>query len=185
MKQINNRSLSKLFSGVGVGLLLLFLFSSCREDKPQVPANKLPKSTLNQDLIEMNRGFVELERADIRHYIDSLCLKMDSTGLGIRYHISKEGSKDTVAVGAEVTVRYSITMLDGMGCDDLRDVEKTFKMGTGKVEKGIEEAVKLLHVSGEGEFIIPSYLAYGVSGYKDCVAPWSPIFCKINLIESK
>ncbi|MCB9017814.1 MAG: FKBP-type peptidyl-prolyl cis-trans isomerase [Paludibacteraceae bacterium] len=169
---------------VGMLLLLVGMFS-CSEDRPQIPANKLPKSTVEEDLLEMNKGFVEIEKSDIRHYVDSLGLKMDSTGTGLRYHVTKMGSGDTVAANATVTIRYSVTMLDGMGCDNLQNVTKTFTLGSGGSIRGIEEAVSLLSVSGEGEFIMPSYLAYGVAGYKDCVAPWSPIFCKIYLIESK
>lgn len=173
-------NLLKSFVSLGVALLLM----GCRgDDRPQVPYNKLPKSTVQEDFLAMNRGFLELEREDIKHYIDSLDLKMDSTMSGLLYRIDEVGYGDSVSKTDEVTIRYTLTLLDGTTCDDLRDVARIVRLGKGNLIKGMEEAVRMLKVSGSGTFIIPSYLAYGVSGKKGCIPPWNPVFCKVTLIE--
>ncbi|MCQ2218181.1 MAG: FKBP-type peptidyl-prolyl cis-trans isomerase [Paludibacteraceae bacterium] len=172
------------FWKIFVPLLAFLALLGCRgDDRPQIPYNKLPKNTVNDDFLAMNVGFMELEREEINHYIDSLNLNMDSTISGLRYRIDEVGYGDSVAKTDEVTVRYTITLLDGTTCDDLRDVVKIVRLGKGDLIKGLEESIRLLKVSGSGTFILPSYLAYGVSGKSGCVPPWSPVFCKVCLIE--
>jgi len=158
---------------------------SCRDEKPQIPANKLPKDTTGEDLVQLNQDFVRIQEEMIDKYVDSLGLDMTKTRFGMRYEIKSEGYGDTVAHNDEVTLRYSISMLDGEDCDKLQNVIKTFPAGNGKVIKGIDEALKLMKVGGEGFFIFPSYLAYGVSGRGECIAPWSPVRCRIELIDCK
>ncbi|MBR4841177.1 MAG: FKBP-type peptidyl-prolyl cis-trans isomerase [Paludibacteraceae bacterium] len=169
-----------------ISLAVLFSVVACHSnDAPQVPFNKLPKNTINDDLMALNAGFMELEREDIKHYIDSLGLQMDTTISGLHYRIDEEGYGDSVAKFDEVTIRYTMTLLDGTTCDDLRETVKMVRLGKGNLIKGLEEAVSMLKVSGSGTFIIPSYLAYGVSGKIGCVPPWNPLFCKVCLIEKR
>lgn len=166
--------------------LPLVLFGGCGgSDAPQVPANKLPKSTVESDFLSMNARFMEYEREDIRHYIDSLGWEMDTTLSGLHYRIDEVGYGDTVSRLDEVTVRYSIALLDGEVCDEMREVVRTARLGKGQLVKGLEEAIRMLKASGSGTFVIPSYLAYGVSGKNGCVPPWSPILCKVCLIETR
>ena len=162
-------------------LLFLFLFS-CRERAPQVPANKLPDDSYSKELMELNREFAELEDAEINHYIDSLHLDMKQTSTGLRYRIVKEGDGDFPQKNDKVTFDYTIRLLDNTVCAQENGL-KTIELGKGAIENGIEEAILLLKVCGKGEFIIPSHLAFGVAGYKNCVPAWTPIFCEINLIE--
>jgi len=167
-------------------LSILFFLFSCREPAPQVPANKLPESSLFEDLMLLNKEFAELENEEINHYIDSLNLGMAQTSIGLRYKIIREGDGNSFQKGDRVTLNYSIRTLDDRGmCEELQNITKTIELGKGDVKSGIEEAVMLLKSSGKGQFIIPSYLAYGVPGYKNCVPAWTPVFCEINIIESK
>lgn len=163
--------------------LLLLLFS-CREPAPQVPANKLQNESVSEDLMLLNREFAKFENEEINHYVDSLNLDMQRTSTGLRYKIIEEGEGEYPAKGNKVTFRYSVRPLNGIVCEKLDKVVKTIEIGKGITERGLEEAVLMLKVTGKGEFIIPSHLAYGVSGYKDCIAGWTPVFCEINLIEN-
>jgi hypothetical protein len=163
--------------------LLIFLLFSCREPAPQVPVNKLPEVSLSEKSILLNKEFVEFEREEIDHYIDSLKLDMSQTITGLRYKIIKEGDGGFPRKKDKVTFRYSIRTLDNVECEELKNVTKTVELGKGALRSGIEEAVMLLKASGQGWFIIPSYLAYGVPGYKNCVPPWTPVFCEINVIN--
>lgn len=165
---------------------LSLLFVGCGgNDAPQVPANKLPKSTVTEDFMTLNVEFMKLEREDVRHYIDSLGWAMDTTLSGLHYRIDEVGYGDTVGQLDEVTVRYTLTLLDGTGCDEMRNVVKSVRLGKGAMIKGLEEAVRMLKVSGSGTFILPSYLAYGVSGKNGCVPPWNPLVCKVTLIDKQ
>jgi FKBP-type peptidyl-prolyl cis-trans isomerase len=169
---------------IGFIFSLFFLhFISCKEPAPQVPANKLKDNSLDYDMMLLNKEFAALEKEEVNHYIDSLGLDMKETPLGIRYRIIQEGNGDIPEKGNTVTVNYSIRALDGDICRQLRNKTKTIIIGKGEIERGIEESVLLLSVNGKGEFIVPSYLAYGVSGLKGCVPPWTAVICEITLLE--
>jgi len=165
-------------------LILVFIVgSSCSEPAPQIPANKLPDESIDKNMMILNREFAELGENEINCYIDSLQLNLSRSDIGLRYRIVKEGTGQAIEKGDEVTVNYSIRMLNGPECEKLTNVTKKIRLGKNDVEKGIEEAVLLLKVSGEGEFIIPSHLAFGVAGYKNCIAPWAPVFCTLHIIS--
>jgi len=163
----------------------LSLTTSCREPAPQIPANKLEKSSIAEDMMMLNKEFAAFEYEEINHYIDSLNLDMTETATGLRYKIIQKGDGDFFQKGDNVTFNYSIRTLDNRECKELKNITRTIELGKGETESGIEEALKLLKVSGKGQFIIPSHLAFGISGYKNCISPWTPVFCEINIIESK
>ncbi len=187
-KIINNKALSDRIQFVACRFILFFiscLLFSCGEPAPQVPANKLTETSITEDMMLLNREFTELENEEINHYVDSLNPDMAQTSTGLRYKIIGEGVGEFPQKGDKVTFSYSVRTLDNVECEELKNVKKTVELGKGSIESGIEEAIMLLKTSGKGQFIIPSYLAYGVSGYKNCIPAWSPVFCEINIIEIK
>jgi len=174
--------LNSQFSILIFSLLILF---SCGEPAPQIPANKILESSLSEDLMFLNRDFAEFENEEIEHYVDSLNLGMLQTSSCLRYKIIREGYGRFPKKGDKVTFNYSMRALDGVECEELKNVTKTVELGKGNITSGMEEAIMLMKASGEGCFIIPSHLAYGVLGYKNCISGWTPVFCEINLISVK
>jgi FKBP-type peptidyl-prolyl cis-trans isomerase len=158
---------------------------SCTAPAPQIPANKLEEHNISEDLMLLSKSFAAFENEEIEHYIDSLKLDMQQTSTGLRYKIINEGNGNFFQKKDTVTFTYSIRTLEGSECKELKNVTKTIELGKGETENGIEEAVMLLKASGKGQFIIPSHLAFGVSGYRNCIPAWTPVFCEINIIESE
>ncbi len=156
-------------------------------DAPQIPVNKLPVDHTKENLIEYNRQYVEFEDDEINNYTDSLQLKMNKTAEGLRYLVVKDGKGRKPVNGDVVTITYSVALLDGTTCPDLTNRQTKVEMGKGKLPVGLEKAVSMLAVGGNGDFIIPALLAYGVSGRDNCVPPYSPVRCSIvlNAIEKK
>jgi FKBP-type peptidyl-prolyl cis-trans isomerase len=168
--------------------LIFFTFlmlASCHEPAPQIPANKLKVSSQDEDMMLLNKEFAALENDEINQYIDSLDLDMKETGLGIRYRIVREGGGVMPEKGNTVTVNYSVRALNGDICERLSNITKTITLGRGELERGIEESVYLLNVSAKGEFVIPSYLAFGVTGLKGCIPPWTAVICEMTLLEKR
>ncbi len=166
-------------------ITLLLITHSCIEHAPQIPANKLEENNITEELMLLNKSFAAFENEEIEHYIDSLKLDMLQTSTGLRYKIINGGSGGSFQKKDNVTFNYSIRTLDETGCSELKNVTKTVELGKNEIERGLEEAVMLLKTSGKGQFIIPSHLAFGVSGYKNCIPAWTPVFCEINIIESE
>lgn len=166
-----------------LGLVILTLLASCGKEQVQIPVNKVEKEDITDNLIEMNKQFFELENQEIDHYIDSLKLDMGKTISGLRYHIIQKGVGDSIKADDEVTIKYTIGALGEAPCEKLTDVVKTVTLGHSDIEKGIREAIPMMRESGEGEFILPSVIAYGVPGYGKCINGWTPVFMKLSIIE--
>ncbi len=170
-----------------VAFAFVGLVACSSNDAPQIPVNKLPVDHSKENLIEYNRQYVEFEDDEIKHYIDSLHLKMDKTSEGIRYAIDNRGGGRYPVDGDVVKLTYSVVLLDGTSCPELTNRQTKVEMGKGKLPIGLEKAVSMLAAGGKGDFIIPALLAYGVSGRENCVPPYSPIRCSVflNSIENK
>lgn len=163
--------------------LLLILLAACGKEQVQIPVNKNQQEDIKEDFMEMNKQFVELEEAEINHYIDSTKMEMGRCISGLRYHIIEKGEGDSIVDNDKVTFQYTIAPLGGEPCESLTDVVKTITIGHTDIEKGIREAIPLLRVSGKGEFIVPAMLGYGVVGKGRCINSWTPLFMKLSIIE--
>lgn len=166
---------------VSVAALVL---AACKDGAPQVPANKLPKDTYFEDMMEFNKGFVEFEMAEIDSFVSANNLDMRQTPSGLRYKIAEEGGAKPESKSV-VAFRYTVSLLDGTVCPYIKEKEVVKKLGAGSLEKGFEEALMMLGKGGSGDFIVPSYLAFSVSGYKDCVPSRTPVRCSIELVDIK
>lgn len=170
---------------VVLSLLLFPLLFSCGKEQVQVPVNKIEKDHMQENLLEMNRQFHELEEQEINHYIDSMGLDMNRTSSGLRYHIEALGEGDSILSNDEVTFQYTIGPLGEGPCEKMTDVVKTIVVGHSDIEPGIRESIRLLRSSGNGEFILPSVIAFGVPGKGKCINSWTPVFMKLSIIEVK
>lgn len=168
-----------------VSLLALTFAVACHEDAPQIPANKIPADPTEANLEEFNKGYVEYEENEIKHYIDSLHLKMARSPEGIWFSLPDTSGKKLLKLGDKVVMRYSISLLNGQTCPKLTNKEARFTIGDGSVQQGIDLSLRMMKKGETGTFIIPALLAYGVSGYGDCVPSWTPVICKMTLIDKE
>ena len=56
-------------------------------------------------------------------------------------------------------------------------------LGSGGVESGLEEGILLLKLGDKARFIIPSYLAHGLSGDQDKIPPKATLIYTIKIID--
>lgn len=163
-------------------LAAALLLSACRGDgAPQVPANKLPADHTKQNLLEFNMQYQQLEEVELAHYVDSLHLQVAKHKSGVYFQLLSPAIGRHPAEGDLVDITYSVSLLDGAGCDELNNRNTRVELGKAKLPKGVEWAVMQLTTGGSGFFIIPAMLAYGVSGRDNCVPPYSPVRCSITL----
>ena len=141
-------------------------------------------------LIDFTRTMIN----DEEKMIDSLLLfsetpfTKDSTG--IRFNIDPHSFNDTLAYPEEgdyVSILYNCVVFDNpdLILDNFFLDTLTFKIGYSKQMRGLNYAIKLLKVGDKSKIIIPSYLGFGLSGYKESVPPYSTLLLNIKLLNIK
>ena len=162
-------------------LSLLILCACSGSDVNELAQNTSPHK---EDLIKTHQNLHRQEEQDIEAYIKRRNLTMKTSGTGLRYLILKEGEGGKVVKGDLVKVNYSVELLDGTLCySSDKKGPQAFVVEKDQVESGIHEGIKLLAQGGKAKFILPSHLAYGLTGDQDKIPPQSPVVYDIELIE--
>ncbi len=147
--------------------IILALCSSCnlfdKKEKKVVTAEDIRK--YEERNIEINREIVKLKQDTIKQYIENHNLTMENTGSGLWYNIKRSNDTTAICKNDIVEIEYSISLLNGKQCYSSDSLgRKTFKVGQGGVESGLEEAILLLHKGDTAELLIPPHLAHGLMG---------------------
>lgn len=128
------------------------------------------------------------EAALIEAYIRRSGLLWQRWGTSLLHHRITGVALDTARVqaGDRVEVRWQGRRLeDAVVVDDTDRNGAAFSFRFGdqdQVIEGVEIAVTLLRHGQEGEFILPSAMAFGNKGVKDLVEPWTPMVYRISLV---
>ena len=180
LRWLNNNVLSAWFFGI------IFLLLSCgRTYNTQLPADDSDDvSRLKREiLIRVNRDLVEEDAQDIEAFAKSQNWDMKVTESGLWYMIYGNGDGEKAVDGKVVTIEYSLSLFNGLVCyssDEFGPL--TFKLGFGNVESGLEEGMLLLRTGDRARFIMPPYLAHGLTGDGDCIPPRVAVVYDVELI---
>lgn len=157
----------------------LFLFA-CSEEEPQ---NKKPLSTEEVQYIseQMNQWDVQRQEDEIDQYVLRHGWKMNVSKTGLRYMLMEEGAGDSAKVGQTAEVTYDIYLLDGTRCYTSGDTLKEVKIGEDYVESGLHEGLLYMRTGDKMRFILPSYLANGLTGDQDKIGPRASVMYEIKL----
>ncbi len=170
--------------GIRLVLFFLLLFSACRNDRPHLPANKLPKDYTKENLLEMNKTLAEQENKEIAAYIENSNLEFTKSSLGFWYSIENRGTGREIERGNTVHVTYNLKLLDGTICYTPQyKGNSTIMIGMYDIIKGLDDSLLLLREGGQGTFIIPADLAFSMIGDQDCVGAKKTIIYEIKSVE--
>ena len=160
---------------------------SC-DDKKQ---NKQGAQTVTQKQIEEyleqnNRDFLKYEADKINEYVESHDLNVLQTGTGLRYQIHDDGDGVLIKEGDIVTLEYEIGLLNGdMIYSSENDGVKTFLVGRGGVESGLEEAILKMSKNSIATLIIPAHLAHGLVGDGNKISSRATLVYRLKVIEKQ
>lgn len=146
---------------------------------PGRPINSAMRAALE------NEGTPELPAADadlIRHQYPTA----HRTNSGLLYVVRDPGTgKDTPKAGDEVVAHYDGRLLDGSPFDSSykRGAPLTFRVGTGAVIKGWDEAFLTMHKGEHRTLIIPYWLGYGVQGRPPTIPPKATLVFDVELLD--
>ncbi|MGM0532634.1 MAG: FKBP-type peptidyl-prolyl cis-trans isomerase [Bacteroidota bacterium] len=176
-------------SSIGIrGILLVFMFmiSSCSGSQNPGSQDKDKQRVTTDDLIEANRNLVNQEQGEIKEYVKEEGLEMEKTGTGLWYKISESGEGDAIQTGDVVELDYTVRLLDGTLCYDSENRgPKSFKVGKGNVESGLQQGILFLKKGAKAKFIMPPHLAHGLVGDDDRIPSRAIIIYDIEVLDVK
>ena len=166
-------------------LSLLMAFFACGEKTPK-QQNVVSKNEMKNSMETANRYLLNEEEEDIANYIKRHGLEMVTTGTGLRYQILKQGSENRIEKGERVTMEYELHSIAGdLIYSSDNDGVKSFVVGEGSAESGLEEAMAYLHRDDVAKLIIPYHLAYGLHGDDNRIPEYATLVYTIKIIDNQ
>lgn len=164
-----------------LGLFLAFIAWQARTGlfrraDPGEPANKYMRQVLE------NPQLTEADAAVLREQYGTA----HTNPSGLRYLVRQPGTGQPPSLGAELAVHYEGFLLDGRKFDSSRDRGEpfTFRVGTGAVIKGWDEAFRGMRRGEQRTLLIPWWLAYGAKG-RGVIPPRGTLRFEVELLEIK
>jgi len=163
-----------------LGLVLAFIAFQARtgifrHDGPRdQPANKYMRQMMENPQLSTEDSDILMVRYGTAHMTPS----------GLRYLRRAPGAGEPPKTGAEVVVHYDGFLLDGTKFDSSRDRHEpfVFRVGTGSVIKGWDEAFATMKKGEKRTLIVPYWLAYGEAG-RGPIPPKATLVFEVELLD--
>ena len=137
-----------------------------------------------ENLLEMNRALAELEKKNVAEYIAKIDTSFQQSSSAFWYKIENNGNGAALQRGDKVQILFNLNLLDGSLCYTPNDKgNQTITIGRYDINRGLDEALLMLHEGGRGKFIIPADLAFGIIGDQDCVGSKQTVIYDILSVE--
>ncbi len=163
-----------------LGALLLCLALAVRYG---IFASKNPGEPINAAMrAALSRERPELSGAD-SGLIDRLYPTATTTDSGLRFVVRAPGTGGKPRIGDEVTADYAGRLTDGTPFDSSykRGTPFIFRVGTGQVIKGWDEAFLSMRKGEKRTLIVPYWLAYGEAGHPPSIPPKATLIFEVQL----
>ena len=164
-------------------ICLIGLIISCKNEikKPKSDQEIL---SYKEPLVKVNQILVDKDSAIITSYCNRHKLNLSVSKSGLWYKIYNLGKGDSAKAGKMATLKYKISLLDGKQCYTSDSTgPKTFLIGEGGVEKGLEIGILMMREGDKAKFILPPGLAWGLIGDEKRIPSRSIILYEVELIK--
>jgi len=167
-------------------LLAALLITAALVTRSGILARKNPgrpiNSAMREALDKENPQFSTADEMDLNRRFGT-AHKLPS---GLRYIERAPGTgTDTPHIGDEVIAHYDGRLLDGTVFDSSyrRGTPFVFRLGTGAVIRGWDEAFISMHKGEKRTLIVPYWLAYGEKGRPPKIPPKATLIFEVELID--
>jgi len=163
-------------------LVLLFLFTMCGKGNRQLSDEEVVN--YKEPLMKVNKVLVDRDAETILDYSKRHELNLDVSESGLWYKIINNGDGEQAVAGKVASINYKVSLLNGRVCYDSDSLGiKSFKIGQGGVETGLELGILMLKEGGKAIFIMPPHLAHGLIGDEKRIPPRSIIRYDVELVK--
>ena len=162
--------------------LFIFLLSCAKKQNDKVD---IPKD-YKQKLEKINKVLVDKDAENIEQFIKRRGWEMKTTQSGLWYMVYKAGDGKKIKKNDFIEIKFKTWLIDGTliySSDSLGN--KSFLVGQGGVEPGLEEGVLLLKEGSFARFILPPHLAHGLIGDGDKIPGRAIVVYDSELVNVK
>lgn len=162
---------------------LVFILCSCCGSKNNT-AKHVNMDSLKDPLVNANKLSVKRESDEIDQYVKFKKWEVVTTGTGIRYMIYQAGKGNKAQTGNMVKINYTVSLLDGTLCySSDKKGAREFLIGQDNVESGLHEALTYMRAGDKAKVILPSHLAFGLTGDNNKIPPRASVLYDIELFS--
>lgn len=135
-----------------------------------------------------NRDMEMLEEAKIQKYFeDNPNLAFIQKESGLYYYEVKTGTGPDVIAHDTVYIFYTAKLLDNTILETNSGTKDTliFPVGENYIIKGLDEGITYMKQGGKALFLVPSKLAYGMTGNYYTIGGYTPLLFSVDLERVK
>ena len=138
--------------------MIMVLAAGC-QNKPDTRSTASPRT--EDELIQINRTMITQDREQINGYLKKTNRQFTETNTGLWYSVLENGSGPSVKTGDNVSYDFECTLLNGEPC---YSGTQTIRVGYTDAGSGVTEGLQLMQEGSDYLFIVPPYLAFGLTG---------------------
>lgn len=139
-------------------ILIMSMAAGC-QNKPDTRSTAAPRT--EDELIHINRSMLTQDREQITGYLKKTNRQFTETNTGLWYSILENGTGPVVKTGDNVSYDFECTLLSGEPC---YSGTQTIRVGYTDAGSGVTEGLHLMQEGSDYLFIVPPYLAFGLTG---------------------
>jgi FKBP-type peptidyl-prolyl cis-trans isomerase FkpA len=122
----------------------------------------------------------DTEAPQIAAFCDANNISYTVDSNGIYYQVIDKGSGMTPNINSKITVTYTASTLDGV---IVEQTSTPVSMPLSEFIEGWRIALPYIQKGGHIKMVIPSLLAYGCTGIPDRIAPNTPLYYDVVLLN--
>ncbi len=169
---------------LSLSLTFLLAFWSCNQDTKEKVMRVENRKEQRESAIKINRQVLEIEDQQINQYVARYNWPVVRTGSGLRIYIYKKGSGKPISNKVEVEAAYDLKLLDGTKIENSNsEGNMQITMDKTTIETGLHEAFLMLRVGDKAKIILPSHLAFGVTGNGRRIPPRAVLVYDIEILK--
>jgi len=139
-----------------------------------------------KEMADLNKYMVQKDRERIQNYNERKGLEMKESPAGLWYLIKSEGNGNFLTDNDRVVMEYECSLLDGTNCYSSRESgPKEIILGRSEMTAGLNQGLRMLKPGGEAVFIMPPFLAYGLTGDGKKIPPRAIVIFNVSILTAQ